>query len=243
MALLLVPEQNTIKANSKEGDIMMAKRLGFFMLVAVVSMVFCSNAPWACLAPTPLDGWQYGGDVTPEGASIRLGDHEASWSYLYKFVYHERGLYTLSFDFKNELSPIPYEPGSDGFSFLDSFFASVYFINECSRFDLQSCSFDYVLPLFDMDYEGPFKVYRGQVGPSTLGDDWLHYQTTFSNHFHKIIPTFELFDENYIDNDSAVLIANVNISQVPLPTSLLFMGSGILVLAGRRLRNRSRPRK
>jgi len=233
--------------NFSKGVLGMVRRFGAYFFVVVVAGIILILAgvhvSQACHAPSPLDGWHYGGDVSALDTSIRLGDHDASWSYAYKFVYQERGPYRFSFDFKNELSDEPYIPENHNFSFLDSFFASLYFINECSRFNLKTCSFDYVLPLFDMDYTGPFKVYQGQITPSSLGDDWLHYETIFTNHFHKVVPTLELFDENYIDNDSFVLIANVNISQVPIPSTFFLLGTGLLAFTARKFKSRSRPRK
>jgi hypothetical protein len=146
-----------------------------------------------------------------------------------------KNLYRISFDFKNELSPVPYDVDSGQFAFLDSFYATLYFVNSCSKFNLETCSFDYVLPLFDLDYNGPFNNH-GNISQSIRGGDWLHFDMVFANHFHKVIPTFELFDLNYINDDSEVLIADVSISQVPIPGTILLLGAGLLGLIGTRFR-------
>ena len=50
------------------------------------------------------------------------------------------------------------------------------------------------------------------------------------------IPTFELLDLNFIDNDSQVLIDNVSINPVPEPATLSLLALGALALLRRRRR-------
>ncbi len=192
---------------------------------------------------SPLDGWHYGGDVTAAGCDKVLGDNGADWSYLYKFFPKNRGKYRISFDFKNELSDVPYVVGSDDLAFLDTFYATIYFVNSCSRFDLEKCSCGYAIPLFDLDANGPFNIH-GSIGHSSRGEDWLHFDMVFVNYFHKVIPTFELFDLNSLDNDSKVLIADLSVSQVPIPGTILLLGTGLFgMLALRPKKSRSMPLK
>ena len=216
------------------------RKWGLFLLILSSGMISLPGLSKACTTSDDLTGWHYKGDVKAVDDGKRLGDSGASWSYLYQFVFQERGSYKISFDFKNELSPEPYTVDSGDFSFVDSFYASLYFVNSCSRFKLETCAFDYVLPLFDMDHGGPFNNH-GVISESEQDEGWRHFEMTFENHFHKIVPTFELFDLNYIDDDSDVTIANVSISQVPVPGTLILMGSGLVCLAGFGRRKKQRP--
>ncbi len=204
-----------------------------FLGACIIGIFFVGiSTGWTCSC---LYGWHYGGDVYTVGCDKVLGDDNAGWSYLYKFVPENPGKYKISFDFKNELSDSPYNTDSEEYAFLDTFYATLYFVNSCSRFDLENCSCDYSIDLFDLDYNGPFNVY-GNITPSSKGDDWLHFDMVFSNYLYKIIPTFELFNLNQENNDSKVLIANVVISQVPLPGTIFLLGSGLLGLFARKFR-------
>ncbi len=182
----------------------------------------------ACVCPG-LNGWHYRGNVYTSGCDKVLGDDNADWSYLYKFDPEPRGQYRISFDFKNELSPTPYRPDSGDFAFLDTFYASLYFVNSCSRFDLENCSCDYSLPLFDLDSRGPFNSH-GNISQSSRGEDWLHFDMVFTSYFYKIVPTFELFDMNTINGDSKVFISDLSISPVPIPASFFLLAGGLMGL-------------
>jgi len=211
----------------------MKRILLVLLLVGLVGFVFSVNS-YGCVC-SDLSGWHYGGDVSTVGCAKVLGDDGASWSYLYRFMPEGKGTYRLSFDFKNEISSVAHR-GPD-FDFFDTFYATVYFTNSCSRFDLENCSCGYALSLFDLNYEGP-DLYHGTVSQSARGDDWLHFDVVFVNYFHKIIPTFELFDMNNIEGDSRVLIADLSISQVPIPGTIFLLGAGLAGLFGIRTRNK-----
>ncbi|CAG0967933.1 PEP-CTERM sorting domain-containing protein [Geobacter sp.] len=64
----------------------------------------------------------------------------------------------------------------------------------------------------------------------------------FHNGYAYVVPVFELFDMNYIDNDSKVLLDNVGIDQaaepavIPEPATFILSGGGILALLAFRMR-------
>jgi hypothetical protein len=164
-------------------------------------------------------------NVTVSSGEAILSDGSGLNSRLFQGVGLAAGQYTVEFDFLNQLSAeVP--PGS----FLDTFFASLYFIDDINLFDLDALAFDDALPLFDLDAGGPF-LYQGSVGSSSLGNDWSHYTAVFNNTFNYAIPTFELFNLNSIDDDSRVLIDNVVINAVP-PNSVPEPATLGLLIAG-----------
>lgn len=169
-----------------------------------------------------LDGWTTAGDTFTINEYAVIGDNNNWWSYLYQPIASEGLSYTIDFDFKNNLSG--YVPDDDPFAFYDTFFASVYFVNDIAEFDLEAFTYDDSLALFDMDSIGAFNI-NGTV--SDYGTDWLHFSTSFTNEYNYIILTFELVDFNFIDNDSQVFIDNVNINPVPEPATLLLLVAGM----------------
>jgi len=151
-------------------------------------------------------------NVSVSAGEAILSDSSGLDSRLFQGVGLTMGQYTLEFDFLNELSAdVPQG------SFLDPFFASLYFINDINSFDLDNLVFDDALPLFDLDAGGPV-LYQGSIGNSSLKNGWSHYSAVFSNTFSYAIPTFELFNLNSMNNDSSVLIDNVVITAVPAST-------------------------
>lgn len=218
-------------------------RLGKMHILAAAVLVGTCLAALPCHASvinggfdTGLTGWTIDGDVQA-GPEATLGDFQAIYSLLYQGVNLSPGTYVLEFDLLNELSRnVPVDP----FAFADTFFASLYYTNDMSTFDLANNIFDGVDPVLDMDASGPFNVY-GNVGPSALGGGWLHVSFAFSTNYAYAIPVFELFDFNTIDGDSGVRVDNVAITPratdvVPEPTTMALTAVGLLGFAVRRMR-------
>lgn len=184
---------------------------------------------------TGLSGWTTDGDVTA-GPEAALGDNATIYSLLYQGVALTPGQYRLEFDLRNLLSA---DVSADPFAFPDTFFASLFFIDDLGTFDPGAAVFDDVTPLLDLDYTGAYNV-TGALGASVLGPDWSHYTLDFTNTHAYAIPTFELLDFNFVSGDGSVLLDNVSITQptgvVPEPATLTLFAMGLAgsVVARRR---------
>lgn len=208
------------------------KRL--ILLVLFLSIVANVNVSEA--VPTNgLTGWSTLGDVTTANEEAVVGDNGAVDSLLNQAIALAPGQYSLQFDFLNGLSFVPPNLG-----LLDTFFASLYFINDVIQLDILGGGFDATTQLFDLDANGVFNL-TGSVSASGKGGNWQHYSLTFQNSFNYVVPAFELFEQNFINADSSVRIDNVTVTAtvVPEPGTMLLVGSGLLLI-GRMARRRAR---
>ena len=181
-----------------------------------------------------LTGWTSVGDVQGVTDAV-LGDTNADYSLLFQGVALTPGSYCLDFDFLNGLSS---DVPVGTFAFPDTFFASLYFINDLPSFDLNGSVFDGVDALMDLDASGPSNV-NGTLSASSLGSEWTHFSYHFTNNYAYVIPTFELFNFNGISSDSQVRLDNVAISEcavVPEPATMTLSAMGLLGLAASRFR-------
>jgi hypothetical protein len=183
-----------------------------------------------------LTGWTSQGDVQAT-TNAALGDAGEIYSLLFQGVSAAPGQYRLEFDFQNGLA-------GSAQGFPDAFFASLYFINDLSAFDLGGTPpvFDDLTALMDLDASGPSNV-AGSLSASGLGSDWSHFSFDFANNFGFIIPVFEFLDFDGVDSNSRVRLDNVAISDitppVPEPASLALIGIGLALggaARGRRAR-------
>ena len=180
-----------------------------------------------------------GGDVTIDPPLITFGDDGVVFrNYLYSFNLLSPGMYNIDFDFKNDLSDVPEPPPPPPFAFPDTFFATLLFRDDKTLPDYNDCYES--MPMFDLDAGGVFNNF-GTISPSSEGDDWLHFSMAFENMYAYVFPGFDLFDWNHIDDDSQVQVANVCISQIPIPPALLLLGSGLIGIIGL-LRRRAKTR-
>ncbi len=168
-----------------------------------------------------LNGWATGGSVTSTPGGTNLSDNGVIYSFLYQEAAFPTGSYTLSFDYK--LQTLGTAPTDIPFAFNDLFSISLYFANSTGEMNPSANTFPNPSAsntLLSMD--------------SNSGNaNWRHYSQTFENSYLYVLPTFELFDLNYVNNDSAVFINNINVSEnnpVPAPTAILQLGSGLLGL-------------
>jgi hypothetical protein len=213
-----------------------AKRWTLGLAVACLSALPSSASVINGDFSSGLGSWTTSGDVTA-ATEATLGDNGEIYSYLYQAVALAPGQYRIEFDFLNLLSS---DLASDPNAFPDAFFASLYFTNDLSSFDLAGAVFDDVAPLVDLDASGPLNV-AGVLSPSAVGPDWTHFSFDFTNNFSYVIPVFEMLDFNFASGDSTVSLDNVSITQpigvVPEPATLTLLGMGLLGCFARRKRN------
>jgi len=176
-----------------------------------------------------LSSWVTTGSVTVVANEARLSDDPDATALMYQPVQLTSGVYTITFDFNSELS----DQNSPG-TFPDTFFASLYFIDDLNQLDIPGNVFDAATGLMDLDWQGAFNV-AGLISPSPLGPGWSRFSHDFQmTHAHVAI-AFEQAGLNGVTGDSAVRIDNVVIALVPEPASLvLFVFAGLLWVIRRR---------
>ena len=190
----------------------MSERLiGFRILVlGLVALGMPGTGAWAGHShywdfSSGLDGWSFVGDVNDVSEAALLGDENAAHSILYQIVAWGPGGFVLEFDIWDLLSSATAEG-----AFPDTFFASVYYVDDPATFDLQAGSFDSAIALFNLDATG-ITLLAGTLSASDRGPDWQHYSATLSTTHPYIIPVFEVLDYNLTPGDSNVLLDNVRI--------------------------------
>lgn len=184
-----------------------------------------------------LSGWTVTGDVTAT-AEATLSDATDGYAALYQPLALAPGQYRIEFDVLGLLSS---DLSADPNAFPDTLFASLYFINDLSSFDLAGAVFDDSAALLDLDASGPLYV-AGTLSQSALGPDWMHLSFDFQNQYSYVVPVFELVDFNYLSGDSAASVDNVSITAtgvVPEPSSLVVLALGVGGLFVRRRPPRS----
>ncbi len=188
-----------------------------------------------------LNGWNTMGDMTGEGdvnvsnGVAILADNDDWWSSLYQGVELKNGNCTIQFDISFGVSSAFPDLF---FGFPDTFFATLYFVDEPYGFDLDNSSSYDSVALFDVDY-GEIYISNGTFSASAMGDNWASFAMDFQNDHDYVVPVFELYD-NALPGDSQVMIDNVSINPVPEPATILLLGSGLLGLGGIRRRRKEK---
>jgi hypothetical protein len=172
--------------------------------------------------------WSVSGVVQFVANQAELTDLPGPNTMLHQVVGLAPGPYDVSFDVRSDLSS-RFAQGT----FPDTFFASLYFIQQSGDLDIPGGVFDAVNPLMDMDWQGVFNN-NGWIGPSALGPEWLHFRGSFQMTHAFVAIAFELDELNDTGGDSAVYIDNVVIALVPEPGALALMLSGGLFFFCRR---------
>jgi hypothetical protein len=144
--------------------------------------------------------WHVGGS---DGA-LSLSDAAAPQAFAYQVVPLAGATnLTVEFDFHNGLAPTN-APGA----FRDSFYASLYEVNDPAGFVLEHDRFGGACGMMDLDASGAFDVH-GSVTNSIKGAGWQHFAGNFGASCSNAVIVFELYDLNLSAGDSTVRVDNV----------------------------------
>jgi hypothetical protein len=169
-----------------------------------------------------LVGWTATGNVFVQSGEAVIGELGVTRSRLYQGVALPAGEGSVEFDLLPDLSDTV-----QGGALFDTFFASLYFVDDLSTFDLELGIYDAQVPLMDLDAFGPFNV-AGSLEPSVLGGDWIHFQAEFLSSYTHVVLAFELVDQNGLEADSRVRVDNLAL--IPEPAVIYLLGLGLLLL-------------
>lgn len=176
-----------------------------------------------------LAGWNVTGSVQVTAEEAVISDATAPPpAVLHQVVALPSGSWEVSFDFRSDLSE-----GAPPGRFPDTFFASLYFVQQSADLDIPGKVFDDALGLMDLDAGGVTNL-LGSVSPSLKGGDWQTYAATFQNTYAYVAVAFELAGLNGTAGDSSVWIDNVRLLVVPEPAVWLLLAAGLSVLVLRR---------
>ena len=180
-----------------------------------------------------LSSWSSSGDVTVASAAAIVGDNQQNDSLLYQLVPLAPGTYVVSWDMNPTLSS-----SAPSGSFLDTFYATLYFANNPATFNIVNGQFDNSATMLNMDSGGPFSS-TVTLTPSTTVPGWQTATLTFNNTYAYIAVSFELINLNNVSNDSNVQLDNVTISAVPEPRTAALASVAIALLLVRRSLNKA----
>jgi hypothetical protein len=150
--------------------------------------------------------WKTAWPATVADGALVLSDARTTHSFAFQSAPCAPGsALTVEFDFYNALATT----NAQG-TFRDSFYASLYQVDDPARFVLENDRFDRAQGLLDLDAGGVFNV-NGAVTNSVRGSGWQHFTGTVTAAHSNAVVVFELYDLNLAAGDSAVRIANVGV--------------------------------
>lgn len=181
--------------------------ISVFMVISAITVMAVDNNDFSA----GLLHWKTAWHVTVADNEAVLTDTNDYHSFMFQADNPGTGPFTLSFDFFNGLSAnVP--PGR----FRDSFYASLYYVDNLSDFITEHDRFDNSDGVMDADAGGTFNI-RGTITPVTNHTGWIHFSGTFTNNYTYAIIMFELYSLNATPGDSSIRIDNVIITNETAP--------------------------
>jgi hypothetical protein len=151
--------------------------------------------------------WKTAWHVAVADGELQLSDTSASHAFAFQALACPTGAaVTVEFDFFNALAAT-----NAAGTFRDSFYASVYQVNDPAGFVLEHDKFGASRGLMDMDAGGPFNVH-GSVTNSVKGAGWSHFSGAVSATHSNVVIVFELYDLDLAPGNSAVRVDNVTVA-------------------------------